>query len=263
MSYTNKIKVNVLLAEHTSFKIGGPAKYFVEVENSEEIIKAVEFAKSNHLPYFILGGGSNLLVSDNGFDGLVIKVQNTKHQILGTKIIAEAGVKLSDLVKASIENNLTGLEWAIGIPGTIGGAVKINAHAFGSNISELVGDIKKDNNIIISVELELKKGDKKESDKLIEEYIKKRKNSQPLEYPSAGCIFKNIPGYGAGRLIDKAGLKGVKIGQAMISDKHANFIINLGGAKAEDIVKLIKLVKETVKDKFKINLKEEINYLGF
>ena len=261
--YKIEVKENVSLAGYTTFKIGGPAKYFFRAKTKQDLIKAVEFAKSNHLPYFILGGGSNLLVSDNGFDGLVIKVQNTKYQILGTKIIVEAGVKLNDLVKVSIENNLTGLEWAIGIPGTIGGAVKVNAHAFGSNISELVGDIKKDNNIIFSVELELKKGGRKESNELIKEYIKKRENSQPLEYPSAGCIFRNIPGHGAGRLIDKAGLKGVKIGQAMISDKHANFIINLGEAKAKDVMELIKLVKKAIKKRFNLDLEEEIEQLGF
>jgi len=190
-------------------------------------------------------------------------MDNKKLEVNNNKIIAEAGVKLSDVVKTSIKNNLTGLEWAIDIPGTIGGAVKVNAHAFGSNISELVRSIKKDNNIIFSVELELKKGNRKESSKLIEEYIKKRKDNQPLEYPSAGCIFRNIPDYGAGRLIDKAGLKGVQIGQAMISDKHANFIINLGKAKSEDVVKLIKLIKQSIKEKFNINLKEEIEQLGF
>jgi len=256
-------KENVSLAEYTTFKIGGPAKYFFRAKTKQDLIKAVQFAKKEKLPFFILGGGSNLLVSDKGFAGMVILMNNKRLEIDNNKIITEAGAKLSDIVKASIKNNLTGLEWAIGIPGTIGGAIKVNAHAFGFNISELVRDIKKDNNIIFSVELELKKGGRKESNELIKEYIKRRENSQPLEYPSAGCIFRNIPGHGAGRLIDKAGLKGVKIGQAMISDKHANFIINLGGAKAEDIVKLINLVKKAVKDKFEINLKEEINYLGF
>jgi len=257
------IKQDIALSPYTTFKIGGPAKYFVVAKSNKDLEEAVDFAKSKNLPYFILGGGSNLLVSDDGFNGLVILMENNQWKIDGNKIIAEAGVKLGDLVKASIENELTGLEWAIGIPGTIGGAVKVKASAFGQNMAELVKDIKEKHGTIISVELELKKGNKKTSQELIKEYTEKRKKTQPLEYPSAGCIFKNIPGQGAGRLIDQAGLKGTKIGQAMVSDKHANFIINLGGAKSEDVIKLIKLVKKTIKQKYKIDLQEEIQYLGF
>jgi len=254
---------NVSLAEYTTFKIGGLAKYFFKAKTEQDLIEAVEFAKKEKLPFFILGGGSNLLVSDNGFEGMIILMNNKKLEINHNRIIAEAGAKLSALVKASVENNLTGLEWAVGIPGTIGGAVKVNAHAFGFNISKLVIDIRKDNNIIFSIELELKKGDRGISEELIKKYTQKRKSAQPLEYSSAGCIFKNVPDYGAGRLIDQAGLKGTKIGDAMISKKHANFIINLGSAKAKDVIKLIKLVKKVVKEKYNINLKEEIQYLGF
>jgi len=256
-------KENVSLAEYTTFKIGGLAKYFATINNESDLIKAVKFAKDKCLPYFILGGGSNLLVNDKGFKGLIIKIQNKKYQIKGTKIITDAGVKLSALVNLSVKNNLTGLEWASGIPGTIGGAVKVNASAYNQNIKKFVKSIRKINRIIISVELKLKKGDRKVSSKLIKEYALKRKKTQPLEYASAGCIFKNIPKQGAGRLIDQAGLKGIKSGQAMISNKHANFIINLGGAKSEDVIKLIKLIKKTIKKKYNINLEEEINYLGF
>lgn len=259
----NNFQENISLAEYTTFKIGGSAKYFCKVENKKDLIKAVNFAQSKNLPYFILGGGSNLLVSDNGFKGLVILIDNKELEVVGYKIKAGAGVILNKLVGLSIKNNLTGLEWAVGIPGTIGGAVKVNAHAFDSDMSQLVKKIEKIDNIIFSVELELKKGDKKTSQELIKEYTKKRISTQPLKYPSAGCIFKNVPGQGAGRLIDQAGLKGVKIGQAMISDKHANFIINLGGAKSEDVIKLIKLIKKTIKEKYDINLEEEIQYLGF
>lgn len=258
-----KIQKNISLAQYTTFKIGGPAKYFVVVENNDDLVKAVEFAKSKKLPFFILGGGSNILVSDKGFNGLVILTNNKQVKVDNNVIKADAGVKLSDLVKISIDNNLTGLEWAIGIPGTIGGAVKVNASAFGSNISELVKDIKKKDNIIISVELEMKKGNKKESQKIIKKYSEYRKEGQPLEYPSAGCIFRNILNQGAGRLIDQAGLKGTKIGDAMISEKHANFIINLNNAKSKDVKDLIKLIKKTVKEKFDIELEEEIQYLGF
>jgi UDP-N-acetylmuramate dehydrogenase len=256
-----KIQQNIPLSRQTTFRIGGPAKYFFAARTKKDILKAVGFAKKK-LPYFILGGGSNLLVKDEGFKGLIIKTQNTKYEIQNTRINADAGVGLSDLVNFSINNGLTGLEWAIGIPGTIGGAVKVGTSAFGQSISESVVGIEKTEGIILSVVLKLKKGDKKISEELIKKYIQKRKNSQPLEYASAGCIFKNPKGKLAGQLINQAGLKGKQIGQAMVSEKHANFIINLGGAKSEDVIKLINLIKRQVKRKFNLELKEEIQYLG-
>ncbi|MFH1461257.1 MAG: UDP-N-acetylmuramate dehydrogenase [Patescibacteria group bacterium] len=263
-----KIQKNVSLAKYTTFRIGGPAKYFSIIKNKDDLIKTVDFAKSKDLPYFILGGGSNLLVSDNGFEGLVIKIQNSKIKIQNENskfkiIYVEAGARLSDLVKFSIEHSSTGLEWAIGIPGTIGGAVQVKAKAFGSDISQSVKEINKIDQIIFSVVLELEKGNREKSKQLIKEYIQKRKETQPLEYASAGCVFKNPPGQSAGRLIDQAGLKGTKIGQAMISDKHANFIINLGQAQAQDVIQLINLIKQTIKEKYQIELEEEINRLGF
>jgi len=249
-----------------------------------------------------LGGGSNVLVNDKGFDGVVIKVQSSKFKVQNSRIIAEAGTNLRELVATSVKRGLTGLEWAVGIPGTLGGAIRGNAGAFGHNISESVKEIKalnkklqvtsykfqdckfsyrqsifKDNNhIILSAELKLKKGNRKKSQQLMQEYLKKKKATQPLEYPSAGCIFKNlIPKdcpwrrrqgqslgvISAGYLIEQCGLKGKKIGQAMISEKHANFIVNLGGAQAQDVIQLIKLIKKEVKKKFNIKLEEEIEYL--
>ncbi len=257
-----KIQRNIVLAPYTSFKIGGPAKYFTIIKNNNDLIKAVEFAKSKKLPFFILGGGSNILVSDKGFNGLVILMNNKEIRVDNNLIRADAGAKLSDLVRISIDNNLAGLEWAIGIPGTIGGAVKVNTSAFGSDISELVKNIKKKDNIIISVELELKKGNKKTSQEMIKKYSKHRKERQPLEYPSAGCIFKNPINQKAGYLIEHSSLKGKQIGQAQVSEKHANFIINLGVAKSKNVKDLIKLIKKTVKKKFDIELEEEIQYLG-
>jgi len=258
-----KIQKNVPLAKYTTFKIGGLAKYFFVAETTDDLIKAVEFAQEKNLPFFILGGGSNLLVSDEGFAGLVIAVKSKQLTIINNRIIAEAGVKLGDLIRTSVEARLTGLEWAIGIPGTIGGAVKCQASAFGRSIPNIVKEIKKIDKIILSVELVLKKGDKKKSQQLIKEYFKKRKDSQPLDYPSAGCVFKNPAGQFAGQLIEECGLKGKQIGQAMISQKHANFIINLGKAQAKDVRKLIQLIKKSVNKNFKINLEEEIEYLGF
>ncbi len=258
-----KIQKNIPLAQYTTFKIGGPAEYFFVAKTTQDLIKAVEFAQEKKLPFFILGGGSNLLVSDEGFTGLVIKIQNSKFKIKNFRIIAEAGIKLSDLVKFSSQAGLTGLEWAIGIPGTIGGAVKCRTGAFGQSISKIVKEIKKKDKIILSVELVLKREDKKKSQQLIKEYLKKRKETQPLDYPSAGCVFKNPANQFAGQLIEKCGLKGKQIGRAMISPKHANFIINLGQAQAEDVLKLIQLIKKSVNKNFKINLEEEIQFLGF
>jgi len=263
MSYLNRFKNNVSLAKYTTFKIGGPARYFFVARTTEDLIKAIQLAKEKNLPFFILGGGSNLLVSDKGFSGLVIVVNSKQLTIINNSIIAEAGVRLSDLVRESSKAGLIGLEWAINIPGTIGGAVKCQTGAFGQSILKMVKEIKKIDKIILSVELVLKKGDKKKSQQLIKEYFKKRKDSQPLDYPSAGCIFKNPVGKFAGQLIEECGLKGKQIGKAMVSQKHANFIVNLGEAQAKDVKKLIQLIKKSVKEKFNLDLEEEIKYLGF
>lgn len=283
------VQKNVSLAAHTTFKIGGKAKYFFIAKSNEDLIKAIEAAKKVELPVFILGRGSNILINDKGFDGLVIKIQNTKHKIQTTKIVAEAGTNLGKLVGESVKAGLSGLEWAVGIPGTVSGAVRGNAGAFGSSMADLIKTIEifdiadfkiktlenknckfgyrdsifkhNKNLIILSTELELKRGNREKSKNLIKGYLKQRKEKQVIEYPSAGCVFKNPKDFSAGYLIEQCGLKGRKIGKAMISKKHANFIVNLGGAKAEDVKKLINLCKGEVKKKFGIELKEEIEYL--
>jgi len=284
------VKTCVPLAPHTTFHIGGPAKYFYEAKSTEDIVKAVKTARELDIPYFILGGGSNILVSDRSFEGLVIKIQNTKYKIQNTKILADAGVKLSKLVDLALKNNLSGLEWAAGIPGTIGGAVRGNAGAFGSSMSDTIklikilsnGDIKQlskeeaefgyrdsifkhNKDIILSVELQLKKDDKNEIKKRVKKYLTHRKKTQPIEEYSAGCIFKNIRtklNKPAAQLIEEADLKGKQIGGAMVSKKHANFIINTGKAKAEDVVILIGLIKAKIRNKFGIQLQEEIEYIS-
>jgi len=258
-----KIQKNIPLAEYTTFKIGGPARYFFVAKTNQDLIKAVEFAQEKKLPFFILGGGSNLLISDKGFAGLVIAINNEHLTVNNNVIIAEAGVKLAELIKVSLENNLTGLEWAIGIPGTVGGAVKVNAACFNGEMKGLVKKTKKIDDIIIFVELELKKGSQEKSKEIIKEVIRKRKETQPIGQFCAGCVFKNPAGQFAGQLIEECGLKGKQIGRAMISQKHANFIINLGNAQAKDVKKLIQLIKKSVNKNFKINLEEEIEYLGF
>jgi len=304
-------KKNILLAPYTTFKIGGPAKYFFIATSSGQIIEAIKLAKKLSIPYLVLGGGSNILVNDKGFNGLIVKVKNEKYKIQDKAVISEAGVLLSGLAKSLINKNLSGLEWAIGVPGTLGGAIRGNSGAFGHSISELVKNIivlnsdnleinnynkkqckffyresifKYNKNIIISAELNLKKGDSKKSLEIIKEYLKTRKKGNP-NYPSAGSVFKNlevkeldlniIKNYPrinevikggkipAAYFIEACGLKGKKIGDAEIYQKHANFIINLGNATAEQIVILISLIKQKVRNKFGIQLEEEIEYVGF
>ena len=284
-----KLEENVLLSQYTTFRIGGPARYFFIAKNTKDLIEAVKFARGKKLPFFILGGGSNLLVSDQGFNGLVIKAENQGLKLDKNIIIAEAGVSLAKLVKLSMDSSLTGLEWAIGIPGVIAGAVRGNTGAFGQSISESVEKVevlndelekvvlnrsdccfdyresvfKKSGDIILSVELKLERGDKEKSQETIKEHLIQRLDKNPTGYPSAGCIFKNPKPLATGQLIDQCGLKGKKIGQAMISSKHANFIVNLGEAKAEDVIELIKIIKRLVKEKFNVDLQEEVQYLGF
>lgn len=308
------IQKNISLALHTTFRIGGLAKYFVEVNSETELLEAIKYAKDNNLEFFILGGGSNLLVSDNGFDGIVIKcrIKNYEIQITSGVIKAGSGVFLSKTVKDSIENSLTGMEWAFGIPGTIGGAIRGNAGAFGGEMAEVVESVKvfdandseikifnkndcvytyrnsifkqNRNLIILSAVLNLAAGNKDESQKKSQEIIRQRIAKQPQGMASAGSFFVNpvvdnskliaefeqergikskgnkIP---AGWLIEKADLKGKKMGGAMISDIHPNYIVNTGLATAEDVIMLTSFIKQQVRDKFGIELKEEVQYLGF
>ncbi len=281
-----EVQENVLLAQYTTFKIGGNAKYFFTAKKREEIIKAVKAAQQCDLSFFILANGSNVLFSDNGFDGLVIKLENTNNELRNNTIYAQAGVMLSSIVNIAEEAGLSGLEWAGGIPGTVGGAARGNAGAFDSSVSDIVKSVealdvsnleiknykiedcefgyrnsifkKNKNLIILSIEIELQKGDRIEIEKQIQEYKNYRKEHHPLKFSSAGSIFKNPSGFSAGELIEKSGLKGKIIGDAQISEKHCNFIINLGRAEAKDVLALINLVKKEVKNKFDINIEEEI-----
>jgi len=275
-----EIKENEQLKNHSSFRIGGPARYFVVVKNKEEILEAIKFTEEKKLKYFILGGGSNVLFSDNGLDGVIIKIENCKLKIENSKIIAGSGTLLSQIMMAATEAGLSGLEWGIGIPGTIGGCVAGNCGAFGKSISESVKKIKtldkeyskeecefeyrnskfkKPSNpeIITEVELELQPRDKEIIKTQISNNLAQRKDRIP-PYPSIGCIFKNPKPLAAGSLIDQCGLKRTRIGDAQISDLHANIIVNIGNAKAQDVLELIKLCKKKVKEKFGVDLEEEI-----
>ncbi len=285
------VKENVSLKSYNTFKIGGKAQYFFIAKSKNELVSAILIAKKLKLPFFILGNGSNLLVSDRGFKGLVIRLQVTSYKLKENTIYAEAGVTLGQLMNLALKNNLVGLEWTAGIPGTLGGAIYGNAGAFGKSIGDSIKEVevfdtedlrfkiydlrkcrfsyresifkKNKNLIILSAEIKLRKGNKKEIRDKIKEYLDYRKENQPLNFSSIGSIFKNPKGFSAGYLIQKCGLKGKRIGNVKISEKHANFIVNLGKGKARDVVKSINLIKKRVMGKFGITLEEEIVYLGF
>lgn len=308
------IQENVLFKNYTTFRIGGPAKFFVEVKNEAELIEALQYARNNNLEFFIIGGGSNLLVSDKGFKGIVIQCKLTTYnlQLTTNTIETAAGVPLALVVNISAQNSLAGMEWAAGIPGTIGGAVRGNARAYGKNTGMAIESVKvldmndmqvknfnkeecefeywgsifksKPNLIILSANFKFKPGNKEESQKIIRETVAKRIAAQPQGVGNPGSFFlnplvsdqklreeferdrgtkcrgDNLP---AGWIIERAGLKGRKIGGAMVSEKHANFIVNTGEATAEDVIMLVSLIKQQVRDKFGIELQGEVQYLGF
>ena len=288
-----EIKQNEPLSKHTTFAIGGPAKYFATVKTKEEVLEAIGFAESKKLPFFVLGGGSNILINDGGYDGLIIKIQIGGVKVDEDMITAGAGVLLSQLMNESANKGLSGLEWAAGIPGTIGGAVNGNAGAYGCSVSESVDEItvlaeedkkwkeKRYSNkecgfeyrkskfkhlanreIILEIILKLQKSDVEKVRGEIRNTILQRKGKIPAQ-PSAGCVFKNIKKDGqlvaaVGKLVEECGLKGVKSGNAEIPHLHGNYVVNLGGAKAEDVLKLINLSKQKVKERFNLELEEEI-----
>lgn len=281
-----RLRENVLLSEYSTFRIGGPARYLIEVDNAEDLKKVIQKALELNLQFIVIGGGSNILFSSKGYNGLVIVFKsNNTFSINDNLIEVNASVSLNYLVNKL--NNYTGLEWAVGIPGTVAGAINGNAGAFGGEMSELIKQVKvlevKDNQIIeknfskedckfsyrnsifknnpnliiISAILELKKDSEENVKQKIKNNLSKRMSKQPKGF-SIGSIFKNGEDFSAGELIEKAGLKGLQIGDAKISDEHANFIINLGKATSDDVLELIKIVKKEVKEKFSIDLEEEI-----
>lgn len=281
-----RLRENVLLSEYSTFRIGGPARYLIEVDNAEDLKKVIQKVLELNLQFIVIGGGSNILFSSKGYNGLVIVFKsNNTFSINDNLIEVNASVSLNYLVNKL--NNYTGLEWAVGIPGTVAGAINGNAGAFGGEMSELIKQVKvlevKDNQIIeknfskedckfsyrnsifknnsnliiASAILELKKDSEENVKQKIKNNLSKRMSKQPKGF-SIGSIFKNGEDFSAGELIEKAGLKGLQIGDAKISDEHANFIINLGKATSDDVLELIKIVKKEVKEKFSIDLEEEI-----
>jgi UDP-N-acetylmuramate dehydrogenase len=308
-----KIKKNVPLRDYSTYKIGGPAKYFVKVKNKEKLKEALNFCQENNLKFFILGGGSNVLFSDEGFNGLVIKMENKGFRFLrNNKLFVEAGCSMEKIVRETVKRGFSGLEWAGGLPGTVGGAIRGNAGAFGGEIKDVVEKVisfspqenkekeyskeecqfeyrssifKKEKEIILSAILSLKEGDPKELKRKVKEEINYRKERHPLEYPNAGSVFKNcplekippeirerfkekikldpFPILPTAVLIAEAGLKGLTVGGAKVSEKHPNFLVNFNNAKAKDVLDLIKKVKEVIWEKFGVLLEEEIEIVEF
>jgi UDP-N-acetylmuramate dehydrogenase len=278
------ILVNEPMKNHTTFKVGGPADYLVIPETKEQIVECLKL----DVPKFILGNGSNLIVKDGGIRGLVIKTSKLdKLDLIEDDVIeAGAGCYLSVISNLAKKNSLTGFEFASGIPGTFGGAVMMNAGAYGGEMKDVVIEttyIDEDlvvktttehdfsyrksmftntNRVILSSKLKLAKGNYEEIDARIKELSEARRTKQPLSFPSAGSTFKRPEGYFAGKLIEDSELKGFSIGGAQVSELHAGFIINKGGATAKDILDLIKHVQNEVKNKFGVNLETEVKIVG-
>lgn len=285
-----KIYKNEDMKKHTSFKIGGLADIFIIPSNVDELCNLVCYAKNNRINTTIIGNGSNILVSDKGIRGITIKLSGSLTNVFIDEeyIKSDCGVLLSRLSGIALKNSLSGLEFAAGIPGTVGGAIYMNAGAYGGEMKDIVIEttylspnleIKKvegmehnfsyrhsvfceNGGIILSTKLKLEKSDKILISEKIKELSQKRKEKQPLAMPSAGSVFKRPQGYFAGKLIEDCNLKGASVGGAMVSYKHSGFIVNTGNATADDVLKLIEKIKNEVYKKFNIMLESEIKFIG-
>lgn len=285
-----KILFDEPMKNHTSFKIGGPADVLIIPEREEEIVNAIRFCRENQIKYFIMGNGSNLLVKDTGIRGAVIKVANgfDRIEVIGERVICQSGALLSKVAKYALKHSLTGFEFASGIPGTIGGAIAMNAGAYGGEMKDVVSKVKaidRNNNIVeltnadmnfryrgslvgdenlivLGVELNLQKGDYSSIEAKMKDLTERRVSKQPLEYPSAGSTFKRPEGYFAGKLIEDAGLRGVRYGDAQVSEKHCGFVINVGEATFDHVITLIRMIQKVVYDKFNVKLEPEVKIIG-
>lgn len=278
------------MSRHTTFRIGGNADYFVKPGNADEVVAVIAVCREYSIPYFILGNGSNLLVSDDGYRGMIINIMDNMDSVTvdGRIITAQAGAMLVRVSVMARDNALTGLEFASGIPGTIGGAVYMNAGAYGGEMKNVVKTVRAIDEygriyeldsekmdfsyrhsiveerklIVLEVTLELEHGSREAIDDRMKELAEARRSKQPLEYPSAGSTFKRPEGYFAGKLIMDAGLRGYSVGGAQVAEKHCGFVINKGGATASDVVELIRDVQHDVDDKFGVTLEPEVKMLG-
>lgn len=287
---SSKVRYNEPMSKHTTLKVGGNADVFVLPESVEDVISVLSFAKENNIPVTVIGNGSKLLVLDKGIRGLVIKLSSkfANVEINGEYLTVSAGMSLPRVAIIAKDNALSGLEFAAGIPGNVGGAVYMNAGAYGSEMSSVIEEVtyvdenlnvqtvsneeckfgyrtsmfRESKYVILSTKLKLKAGNKEEIEALMKANNEARKSKQPLEYPNAGSTFKRPEGYFVGKLIDDLGLKGYKIGDAQVSTKHSGFIVNTGKATASDVLRLINYIKEKVLEANGVELHEEIIVIG-
>lgn len=287
---TEQVLIQEPMKNHTTFRIGGPAACFVRPQDAGQVERILHICRENEVPWFILGNGSNLLVSDRGFDGVIIQIYRnmSRIQVSGHHMTVQAGALLSAVAKQALREGLSGLEFASGIPGTVGGAVVMNAGAYGGEMKDVVKSVtvldeegavrklareelqmgyrtslvKKKGYTVLEAVLKLDDGDPAAISARMEELKEQRVSKQPLEYPSAGSTFKRPEGYFAGKLIMDSGLRGFRVGGAQISEKHCGFVINTGDATAEDVVRLIRQVQDIVYEKFHVKLEPEVRFLG-
>lgn len=282
-----KASKNERLSDHISFKVGGPCPLLIEPKNENQLKDIITEIRKDNIPFAVLGNGTNVLVSDGGIDKVIVKIgdEMTRLSLEGEDVIScSAGTKVVTLCKFALENSLSGLEFAYGIPGTCGGAVFMNAGAYGGEVKDVLSEItyltpdselktmsaeeaelsyrhsvfKENGCIVVSAKFKLKKAPKEEIKNAMTDFLSRRKDKQPLEYPSAGSTFKRPEGYYAGALIEQCGLKGKTVGGAQISEKHAGFLINKNNATAKDITDLINLTRETVKKETGVTLEPEV-----
>jgi len=285
------VKEREPLATRTSFGIGGPADFFVELGRAETIEKVLSGCVERGIPHLLLGAGTNLLIADAGIEGLVIRVENRDHSIDGTRVRAGAGLKMMRLARIVADANLRGFEFAIGVPGTVGGAVYQNAGCWGKEMREVLVEAcgfvpghgratwtplqlklgyrtsalregALEGALVIDATIQLERGDGEEARRLMAKLTRERGETQPIKTKNCGSVFKNPPGDSAGRLVQAAGLKGVREGRAVVSELHGNFIVNEGGAKAADVAKLIERVRAEVKNRFNKELEPEVEFVG-
>lgn len=285
-----RVKCDESMNRHTTFRVGGAADYFVIPRTKEEVRDVISRCRSEEIPYYMIGNGSNLLVGDKGYRGVIIQIYKEMSKIMvdGTRITVQAGALLSRIAAEALDHELTGFEFAAGIPGTLGGACMMNAGAYGGEMKDVLSEvlvltpegefltlkaeelelgyrtsiIARKGYVVLEAVITLEKGEKKSIRERMEELREKRVTKQPLEYPSAGSTFKRPEGYFAGKLIEDTGLRGFQVGGAQVSEKHCGFVINRGDATAADIVELMRQVSERVEERFGVRLEPEVRRLG-
>jgi UDP-N-acetylmuramate dehydrogenase len=288
--HSDRVLINEPMSNHTSFKIGGPAAVLVEVADTNEVVELMRLIRKEEVKCFIMGNGSNLLVDDNGYTGIVIKLSDYYTNVIIDKehVTAESGILLSILSKIIAKDEFIGFEFASGIPGTIGGAIAMNAGAYDGEMKDCVesvkvltksgeildltneemnfgyriSDVKRKGYIVLETTLKFDKGDIELIKAKTKDFTERRTSKQPLTLPSAGSMFKRPVGYYAGKLIDDSGLRGVRIGDAQVSEKHCGFVVNRGNATCKEVLELIKMVQKVVHDNYGVMLETEVKYLG-